>query len=92
MAILVTVFALLATGCSKNRSAKLTMVKVALDDVPETVRAASQKALPDVKFSGAWKNLDRDGEIVSYEIKGTNERGKIREVRISLAGEVLEME
>ena len=57
------------------------------------VRDAAKKAIPRVKFNEAWKNLDRKGALHSYEIRGKNAAdGKIREVRVSLSGEILESE
>ena len=57
------------------------------------MRDAASKAVPGVKFDEAWKNLDREGKLHSYEIRGKNPAdGKIREVRVSLTGEILEME
>jgi hypothetical protein len=71
----------------------MTKQAVKIDEVPETVRTAAGKAIPGVKFNDAWKNLDREGKFHSYEIRGKNEAdGKIREVRVSLTGEILEME
>ncbi len=63
------------------------------DEVPENVRAAAKKAIPGVEFKEAWKNLNSEGKLHSYEIRGKNAAdGKIREVRVSLTGEILEME
>ena len=60
---------------------------------PEPVREAARKAIPGVKLDEAWKNLDREGKLHSYEIRGRNPAdGKIREVRVSLTGEILETE
>jgi hypothetical protein len=66
---------------------------VKMDDVPELVRDAARKAIPGVDLNEAWKNVDREGKLHSYEIRGKNAtNGKIREVRVSLTGEILEME
>jgi hypothetical protein len=66
---------------------------VKLDEVPGNVRSAAAKAIPGVKFDEAWKNLASGGKLQSYEIRGKNAAdGKIREVRVSLTGEILEME
>ena len=63
------------------------------DVVPALVRDAARKAIPGVNLNEAWKNLDREGKLHSYEIRGkTAADGKIREVRVSLTGEILEME
>ena len=72
----------------------MTKKSVAFNDVPESVREAARKALPPgVKLDEAWKNLDREAKLHSYELRGRNASdGKIREVRVSLTGEILEME
>jgi hypothetical protein len=71
-----------------------TKQAVAFNDVPETVRAAARKALPaGVQLNEAWKNLEAGGKVHSYEIRGKSAKdGKIREVRVSLTGQILEME
>jgi hypothetical protein len=71
----------------------MTKQAVTFDEVPEDVRAAASKAIPQVKFKEAWKNLDREGKLHSYEIRGKNPAdGRIREARVSTKGEILEME
>jgi hypothetical protein len=81
-------------GCGEHDEPPgLTKQAVAFDDVPQSVRDAARKAVPGVKLNEAWKNLDREGKFHSYEIRGRNPAdGKIREVRVSQAGEVLETE
>ena len=81
-------------GCGEHDEPPgLTKQTIAFDDVPATVRDAARKAVPGVKLDEAWKNLDRDGKLHSYEVRGRNPAdGKIREVRVSLSGEVLETE
>jgi hypothetical protein len=53
---------------------------------------AARQALPGVEFADAWKNMDKDSTLHSYEIRGRTKNGKIREVRVSPSGEILEME
>ena len=66
---------------------------VSFDEVPEALRAAARKTVPGVKFEEAWQNLDGQGKLHSYEIRGKQaSSGKIREVRISPTGEILESE
>jgi hypothetical protein len=81
-------------GCGDHDEPRgMTKAAVAFDDVPEPVRAAAKKAISGVNFNEAWKNLDREGKLQSYEIRGKRASdGKIREVRVSLTGEILEME
>ena len=71
----------------------ITKKAVAYDEVPEALRNAAKKAIPSVDFKEAWQNLDGQGQLHSYEIRGRQaSNGKIREVRVSLSGEILESE
>jgi hypothetical protein len=72
----------------------LTKQAVAFEQVPDSVREAARKALPPgVKLNEAWKNLARGGTLHSYELRGRNAAdGKIRDVRVSLTGQILEVE
>ena len=71
----------------------LTKKAVAIDKVPDGLRPAAKKAIPKVDFKEAWQNLDRQGKLHSYEIRGRQASdGKIREVRVSTSGEILESE
>jgi hypothetical protein len=81
-------------GCSDpDLPPALTKQAVKFDEVPEVVRAAARKAVPQVTLNEAWKNIDREGKLHSYEIRGKNPAdGKIREVRVSLTGAILELE
>jgi hypothetical protein len=82
-------------GCGdRDEPGGLTKQGVAFGDVPEPIRDAARKALsPGVKLDEAWKNLDGQGKLHSYELRGKNAAdGKIREVRVSLTGEILESE
>ncbi len=53
---------------------------------------AAKAKVPGVKFEEAWKNVDREGKLHSYEIRGKNAKGKIREARVAPSGEILELE
>jgi hypothetical protein len=94
LAVVVSCAAAALGGCGEMDEPRgLTKQVVAFDDVPESVRDAARKAVPGVKLGEAWKNLDREGKLHSYEIRGRNPAdGKIREVRVSLTGEILESE
>ncbi len=85
---------LIFQGCGDHdQMPEITKQAVKFDEVPETVRGAASKAIPDVKLDEAWKNLGSGGKLLSYEIRGKNvANGKIREVRVSLTGEILEIE
>jgi len=80
-------------GCGESdKEPRLGRRTLDLTEVPEEIRSAAAKRLPDVEFSDAWKNLDRDGKLHSYEIRGKNKDGKTREARVSPTGEILEVE
>ena len=86
------VLLVLIAGCGEIENLTLARRTMKIEDVPQSVRDAAQKALPDVEFKDAWKNVDRKGKLHSYEIRGRTENGKIREARVSPTGEILEME
>lgn len=65
---------------------------VAVKDVPADVLKAAKAALPEIEFQDAWSNHGPEGQLESYEVRGRASNGKIREVRVSTAGKVLEME
>lgn len=80
-------------GCGEARDKpSLSRKIITVDQVPEEVLAAAKKALPGVDFSDGWQNIRRDGTLDSYEIRGRNQQGKIREARVSPSGEILETE
>jgi hypothetical protein len=81
-------------GCGDHDAPpEMTKQAVKFDEVPENVRNAATKAIPGVNLNEAWKNLERGEKLHSYEIRGKNATdGKTREVRVSLTGEILEME
>jgi len=87
-------FAVGVAGCGDHDEPPgLTKQAVKFDDVPENVRTAAKKAIPGINLNEAWKNLERGGKLHSYEIRGKNAAdGKTREVRVSVSGEILEME
>ena len=94
-ALAISLAAAILGGCGEHDEPPgMTKQAVAFDAVPEPLRDAARKALPSgVKLNEAWKNLDRKGALHSYEIRGRNAAdGKIREVRVSLTGQILEME
>ncbi len=71
----------------------LVKKSVKMETVPEAPRKAATQAFPKVEFKEAYENIDPQGKLHSYEIRGRQASdGKIREVRVSPAGEVLESE
>ncbi|HVX62324.1 MAG TPA: hypothetical protein VHC19_17030 [Pirellulales bacterium] len=86
--LLMFAFGLLATcGCSEavRRDEPLK-----ISDVPKEILKVAQERLPNIKFDQAWKTKFKGQD--AYELRGKNDRGKVREVEVSLSGEVLEVE
>ena len=80
-------------GCGDELPQGTVREATTLNDVPEKAMQAAKTALPGVTFQDAWKNVDgRSRALHSYEIRGRAENGKVREVRVSTAGAILEME
>jgi len=81
-------------GCGdRDLPAGTTKKAVAFADVPGELVGAAKKEIPGVEFSEAWQNLDPQGKLHSYEIRGKQpSNGKTREVRVSLEGKILESE
>src|SRR4051794_21851502 len=94
LAPLFTSFAILLAGCGERDAPPDTARQVVgVAEVPAGVLAAARKALPGVKFEDAWKNVDvKSRSLHSYEVRGRDARGKVREVRVSPEGAVLETE
>ena len=92
LAIVGPAMILLSLGCDNPQPNRLGRRTVQVSDLPEQVIGAAKGSLPDVEFNDAWKNVDKDGTVHSYEVRGRNKNGKIREVRVSTSGEILEME
>ena len=70
-------------GCGARPAEKL----VPLETVPAKVLETAREKLPDVEFHQALK---RDAD--RYEVRGTDKRGKVRNINLTAAGEVLEIE
>ncbi|RUL84946.1 hypothetical protein [Tautonia sociabilis] len=81
-------------GCGdrQEESARMARRTMTVASVPDEPRAAAEKALPGVEFEDAWANVDGEGQLHSYELRGRAANGRIREVRVSPSGEVLERE
>ena len=75
-------------GCGAKPPATNNFVPLA-EVAPELVKVA-EKTLPNVKFDSARK-IKVNGED-AFEIRGKMANGKIREVEVSAAGRVLEIE
>jgi hypothetical protein len=70
-------------GCGGESSGEL----VPLEDVPEAMVQTAKEKLPDVQFENAVKRSDG-----SYEVRGKDKKGKVRDVEFSATGEVTEIE
>jgi hypothetical protein len=60
---------------------------VPLEQVPKPFLKKAKETLPDVKFDHARKLPNGN-----YEIRGKMKNGKVREVEVNPAGEVVEIE
>lgn len=90
---LAPLLALCAFGCGDpDRTPEMSRRVVPVAEVPEAVGKAARKTVPGVDFNEAWKNLDRQGKLHSYEIRGRAANGKIREARVAADGTILEVE
>lgn len=81
------VFAVLSitiTGCG-GKIEKTEIVP--LDKVPAAAMDAAKTKLPDVKFDTAWKTKNGN-----YEIRGKSAEGKVRDLQVTEAGKVVEVD
>jgi hypothetical protein len=60
---------------------------IPLQQVPPTAMQAAKKQLPDVNFEKAWKVSEG-----TFEVRGKNKSGKIRDVQVTADGKVLEVD
>jgi hypothetical protein len=83
----------LLAGCGERDEAEqFARRTITVKEVPASVLESAGKELPGVDFNEAWKNVEADGALHSYEIRGRNADGKIREVRVAADGKILEIE
>jgi hypothetical protein len=78
----------LALGCASSPPESDPIVPI--DQVPANVMEVARKQLPGYTFDTAYK-MKIDGKD-AYEVRGKDNRGKIREVEVSATGEVLAVE
>lgn len=81
--ILVGLAAALLTGCG-DRTAQKT--KLELKDVPADIQKVAKEKLPGVTFDSAYKEPNG-----SYELRGKDKTGKVREIDIKPDGTVEEV-
>ena len=84
MRLAVPMLVAVALGCGGTGPRN---VAVSLDQVPPAMLDRARQELPDVKFDSAWRLPNGN-----YELRGKNQRGKIREVEFSALGDVVEIE
>lgn len=77
-----------AAGCDNDKHEETQSVPI--DQVPPAVMEVARKQLPGLKFDRAYK-VEVEGKA-AYEIRGKDNRGKIREVEVSESGAVIEVE
>jgi hypothetical protein len=73
----------LIAGCGTEAPGEL----IPLERLPDGHLKTAQESLPDVQFENALKRSDG-----SYEVRGKDKKGKVRDVEMSASGEVLEIE
>lgn len=81
------VLLLVVCGCETKQVVKEV---VPLEDLAPNIMETAKQTLPQVKFESARK-IKLNGEDV-FEIRGKMPNGKIREVEVSAAGKVVEVE
>lgn len=82
-ALLLGLAATLPTGCG-DRAARKT--KLELTDVPPEIQRVAKEKLPGVTFDSAYKEPNG-----SYELRGKDRTGKVREIDIKPDGTVEEV-
>lgn len=81
------VLLLVVCGCETKQVVKEV---VPLEDLAPNILETAKQTLPQVKFESARK-IKLNGEDL-FEIRGKMPNGKIREVEVSAAGKVVEVE
>ena len=76
---------LLCLGCA-SKPAPNPVVK--LSEIAPEVMKVAQDALPDVTFESCG-TIDVNGQVV-FEIRGTMPNGKVRELKVSASGKVVD--
>jgi hypothetical protein len=68
-------------------------ISTPIADVPSEAAAAAKKRLPNVTFDSAFTVVDKEGNIRAYDVRGKDpQTGKIHDVRVDLAGNVIQTE
>lgn len=83
-ALLIGLSALTLTGCGEKKQGKTPME---LKDVPPEIMKVAKEKLPGVTFDSAWKEPNG-----SFEVRGKDKTGKVREIDIKPDGTVEEVQ
>ncbi len=78
----------LYVGCSSPPTPVGEWTPIA--DIPADVLTVAQKTLPEVNFESARKFAYQGQD--AFEIRGKQANGKLREVEVTIGGEVVEVE
>lgn len=84
---LIAIFSLALFGCGEAPMPGRGITVMKLEDVPPELVKAAQEKLPGVTFDTAWRKASG-----TYEIRGKQKNGKIREVDIEPNGTIVEVE
>jgi hypothetical protein len=79
---------LFALGCASDPPKSDEIVPI--EKVPGNVMEVARKQLPGFTFDTVYK-MKIDGKD-AYEVRGKDKRGKVREVEVSVEGEVIAVE
>ena len=79
--------AFLLAGCQRQEGTAPKSEYISLKSVPENVMKTAREKLPDVTFEKAWKT--RKG---NWEVQGKQANGKVRDIQVTPAGEVVEVD
>jgi len=71
-------------GCGSNAAVDQS---ISVDEVPAPLRKIAVEKLPNVTFDRATKRGDG-----SYEIRGKDKKGKVRDIDLTAGGDVIEIE
>ena len=81
-AFLAGLLMVIAAGCGDSKAETLS-----LDDLPEPVMKSAKENLPGTVFERAWKTSKGN-----YEVRGRAKNGKVRDIQLSPAGDVIEID
>ncbi len=70
-------------GCGKS----VTDTPILIDEVPVNLLKIANEKLPNVKFDQAIRRSDG-----SFEIRGKDAKGKVRDIDLAADGKVIEIE